>query len=202
MARLSADQWAEIRSQWEASPKQGLAWLVRKEGGPWDVTEEAVRMRRAREGWAKRGALGDLAEKAHLVADGPRLGPGPDPELGVGQLGPSDSGASSGPGEASEGAELGSGDATEKSAVEQRAELIQKHRDEWRASRALLYRSMKIARTSTGFEAAKFAKISAETLALIQAGERKAWGLDAAQADLKQLSDEELERIASGRMPV
>lgn len=198
MARLSADQWAEMRSAWEASPKQGLAWLVRKEGGPFDVTEEAVRQRRAREGWTKRGALGALAEKAHLAADGPRLAP-PDPELGP-QVGDADSGASPAAGEASGAPELGP-DAAEKGAVEQRAELIQKHRDEWKAARAMLYRSMRLGRAATGFEAAKFAKISSETMAIIQAGERKAWGLDAAQADLKALSDEELERIASGRMP-
>lgn len=202
MARLTSDQWAEMRAAWEASPKQGIAWLVRKEGGPFDVTEEAVRQRRAREGWTKRGHLGSVAERAQIAADGPRLAP-PDPELGPPELGPeesADSGASSAGAEPAGGPELAPG-AAEKSAVELRAELLQKHREEWKAARALLYRSMRLGRAATGFEAAKFAKISAETLSLIQHGERKAWGLDAAQADLKQLSDEELERIASGRMP-
>lgn len=200
MARLTSDQWADLRSQWEASPKQGLAWLVRKEGGPWDVTEEAVRMRRKAEGWTKRGALGSVIEKAHLLADAGRAPH--DPELGDTQLGPHDSGASSDGADGSTEAELGSTEKAEKSAVELRAELIERHRTEWRAARSLLYRSMRIGKTATGFDAAKFSKISAETLSIIQAGERKAWGLDAVSTDLKNYSDEDLERIASGRMPV
>jgi hypothetical protein len=188
-----------MRSAWEASPRQGLAWLVTANGGQWDVSEEAVRQRRARENWQKRGTLGSVVEKAMLDAD---RGRAPiDPELGSLELGVGKTGANSASGDPSADPELGSSETTEKSAVELRSELVQQHRNEWRANRALLYRAMRLAKVATGMDAARAAKITAETLALIQAGERKAYGLDAAQADVKSLSDEDLERMAAGRMP-
>ena len=225
MARLSSDQWLDIRTQWEASPTQGLAWLVRANGGPWDVTEEAVRQRRKNEGWTKRGSLGSVVEKAHLAADAaagrnPDHGFGED-ELG-GQVGGPESGGNSGPHDRPGGPELGSSgtgtgagdeaaaggsadaersEKAEKSAVELRAALIERHREEWKHSRARLYAAINEAKKARGFDSAKFAKIISETLTLIQAGERKAWGLDAQNLPLKDMSDEDLERVASGRMP-
>lgn len=60
-------------------------------------------------------------------------------------------------------------------AVEMRAAVLDRHRKEWQAPRQLSYEAIK----ERNFERAKLAKISAETLMLIQSGERKAWGLDA-----------------------
>lgn len=205
MARLTSDQWRDVRSEWEASATQGLAWLVAANGGKWHVTEEAVRLRRKAEGWQKRGTLGSVVEKAQLQADArahlggqvgdedsyPRNGgPGStyDPDLGPA-------------GAAADAAEAARSAGVEQAAVDLRAELIERHRNEWKLARKQLYKASKIADNASGFEAAKFAKINSETLTLIQAGERKAWGLDAVQIDLQNLSDDQLERIASGRMP-
>lgn len=62
-------------------------------------------------------------------------------------------------------------------ATDVRAAILDRHRKEWAAPRALAYKAMK---GEGNFEVAKLAKISAETLTLIQAGECRAYGMDQA----------------------
>lgn len=62
----------------------------------------------------------------------------------------------------------------EEHVVNIRAAVLERHRKEWAAPRKLAYEAIK----SNDFDKAKLAKISAETLTLIQAGEGKAYGLD------------------------
>lgn len=70
MAALSETEWALLRAEWEADPRQGLTWLVSAGGGRWDISEEAVRRKRSREAWAKRGTLPEGGMHAvHLAAD-------------------------------------------------------------------------------------------------------------------------------------
>lgn len=57
-----------------------------------------------------------------------------------------------------------------------RADVTTRHRDEWDEHKTL----MDTAIGTKDFEAAKLAKITAETLKIRQEGERKAWGLDIA----------------------
>ncbi|RQR26930.1 hypothetical protein DIE23_28115 [Burkholderia sp. Bp9143] len=59
-------------------------------------------------------------------------------------------------------------------AVARRAELLNTHRKEWVAVRNLAYASIK----SKDMEQAKHVKVVAESLKIVQDGERKAWGLD------------------------
>mgnify|MGYP002619561445 CR=1 FL=1 len=61
-------------------------------------------------------------------------------------------------------------------AVKLRAEIADRHRKEWQAARKLSYEAIQ----AKDFERAKLAKITSETIKIIQEGERKAWGLDAA----------------------
>ena len=61
-------------------------------------------------------------------------------------------------------------------AVAERAAIISRHRREWSVSRGLVG----VAVGKRDFDRAKLAKITSETLKIIQDGERKAWGLDAA----------------------
>jgi hypothetical protein len=207
MARLTSDQWRDMRLAWESDPRQGIGWLSAANGGPWQVTEEAIRLRRKAEGWTKRGTLGSQVEKAHLAADAGTGSQQPHPEvpdlyeLGDPELGGSNSGPRMGGQEGPTDDELGASERVEKDAVQLRTELLDRHREEWKLARKLLYRAAREALKAKGFETAKFAKITAEALSIVQAGERKAWGLDAAQADLKNLSDDDLQRIAEGRMP-
>lgn len=65
---------------------------------------------------------------------------------------------------------------SEHHAVNQRAMLIDRHRTEWNAPRKLSYEAVK----AGDFDKAKLAKITAETLTLIQGGECRAWGIDTA----------------------
>ncbi len=65
-------------------------------------------------------------------------------------------------------------------------ELRKRHREEWLAPRTLSYQAMKLGqkgRLEEAFTLAKLAKISAETLTLIQAGEGRAHGMKPAEAD-------------------
>lgn len=69
-------------------------------------------------------------------------------------------------------------------AVDVRAQVLDRHRKEWAAPRNIAYQAIKEA-TGPGadvgkaFERAKLAKITSETLTLIQAGECKAFGITA-----------------------
>ncbi len=58
--------------------------------------------------------------------------------------------------------------------------LLERHRREWLAPRAMSSEAVKIRDSDPvkAFERAKLAKITAETLKLVQDGERKAFGLD------------------------
>lgn len=59
-------------------------------------------------------------------------------------------------------------------------ELLDRHKKEWMAPRAIATEAMKIRDTDPAgaFQKAKLAKISAETLELVQRGERRAFGID------------------------
>ena len=66
-------------------------------------------------------------------------------------------------------------------AINVRAAVIDRHRKEWSAPRALAYDAIKKAKSGdveAGYALGKLAKISAETLQIIQVGESRAFGLD------------------------
>ena len=205
MARLTPDQWAEVRSAWETSPTQGLTWLTKAAGGHWDVTEEPIRKRRAVEGWAKPATM-VVVQRAHAAADthstvrmtADRNGPILDANVGDNVGGsetkrPDLKALHCGP-QPSAGAE--------QVAVDLRSELLDRHRKEWGEVRRLFCRSLKEAENARGFEVAKFAKISAETVELIQRGETRAWGLDGLLIDFGRMSEKELEAVVKyGRLP-
>lgn len=66
-------------------------------------------------------------------------------------------------------------------AVDVRAQVLDRHRKEWAAPRKIAYEAVQ----RSDFERAKLAKITAETLTLIQGGECRAYGIshDARAAD-------------------
>lgn len=63
----------------------------------------------------------------------------------------------------------------EEHAVDVRARVLDRHRKEWSAPRSLAYDAM----AKKDFDLAKLAKISSETLTLIQGGECRAYGITA-----------------------
>lgn len=66
-------------------------------------------------------------------------------------------------------------------AVDVRAEVLSRHRKEWSAPRKVAYEALQQAQKGDiagGFERAKLAKITAETLTLVQVGECRAYGIN------------------------
>lgn len=146
---------ATARALWEGDINATFKSVAEEVG----ATARALTRWSQAESWTKR--KGDMSERAHAAAD-----------TYTGKL-----------------AELGSEitieqqkqaeeAAIEETAIQLRAALINKHRKEWDAVRALLYKGMGQAKNSSGFDASKFAKISAETLKIIQESERRSWGID------------------------
>lgn len=140
MARLTVEQWATVRAEYEAGAT--INSLAKKHG----VSHTAIGNKCKAQDWKQ-----DLAEVVRRKTE----------EKLAGAVATSDP--------------LKREAAADAEAT-RRAEVGKRHRDEWSAARALSYGAMK----SKDFEAAKLAKISAETLKIIQEGERKAWGLDPA----------------------
>lgn len=69
-------------------------------------------------------------------------------------------------------------------AADETAALVRRHRQEWVQVAALRQEALAARQENQkeAFDRAKLAKITAEMTAIQQAGERKAWGLDTAQA--------------------
>lgn len=63
--RLTPDQWAAIRLEWEGEPLATFLGLAQKHG----VDVASVSRHAKREGWSKRGQLGDINEAANRRAD-------------------------------------------------------------------------------------------------------------------------------------
>lgn len=75
-------------------------------------------------------------------------------------------------------------------AAKEKAAVIQRHREEWAEHKKHIDEAL----ANGDFEAAKLAKITAETLKIRQEGERKAWGIQevAAQVQVEQKPHAEL----------
>lgn len=78
----------------------------------------------------------------------------------------------------------------EDAAISQRAQILDRHRQELNAPRKLLYEAM----GKRDAELVKLAKYAAETLRIMQDSERKAWGLDPASDDMHQAITVVIER--------
>ncbi|EPD5623964.1 terminase gpP N-terminus-related DNA-binding protein [Klebsiella pneumoniae] len=107
----------------------------------------------AADGWQRIKTTPELSERAHRVAS--RLAEIPEDAK---------------PEERAKSVEA----VTEQQAVDERAELLVRHRREWQVTRALLAEAVR----ERSNDKAKMAKVVAETTAITQKGERLAWGLD------------------------
>jgi hypothetical protein len=74
---------------------------------------------------------------------------------------------------------------TRDEGAERRAQIVDRHRDEWKVVRGLSAEALK----GRDFERAKLAKITAETIKLLQDGERRAWGLDQGEGNTTVVID-------------
>ena len=159
--RLSADEWAAARVAWESDPTMTLGKLAEALG----IAKQSVHYRMKADEkkgnpWEKKQTLSDIAARAQRIADR-QSKISDDSDGGVSQK--KDATADPPP------------MPTADTPVDQRADVIARHRREWSMVKALSGEAIK----SRDFERAKLAKITSETVKIWQDGERKAWGLDA-----------------------
>lgn len=162
MPRLTADQWAAIRIEWEGEPTATFSGLAEKYG----VNKASISRTAWREAWVKRGQLAGINESAQRKAD---------------RLTDADGNATQ--------RECNAVDlATRTESEDLRAEVTARHRREWaelEAFRKTALKAMKDAHEAGDRAAWMVAKLAADTaranisaLDIKQHGERKAWGLD------------------------
>jgi len=143
---------AQAQALWEGMPRETFATVGESLG----IAATTIR------GWASAGKWakipsGKLAQEAQVAADAYTR-----------QL------SSLGPEITTEERDAAASEAGEMTAIQIRAAVLDRHRAEWSAPRKISYEAIK----DRNFEKAKLAKITAETLMLIQTGERKAYGMD------------------------
>jgi len=202
MARLTQDEWVEVRREWESSPRQNLLWLTAEGGGRWNITEEAVRRRRAGEAWQKNGDAAVLAHAARPAVDDlvarrevARAAESPNDEE-TDEIGtepkvgfhPSKVG-----GQTEKKADPTLPDSTDPEAAI-RAEILDIQRREWKTTRALIWGLVQSVRDDKDGKKApledrlKVARVVPWALQFIHDGERRTWGLDADLIDYESLT--------------
>ncbi len=161
MPRLTTDQWAAIRLEWEGEPTATFGQLGEKHG----VDKASISRAAKREGWAKTGQLDGINESAQRKADArcDSEGNATQRKRNAGDL------------------------ATRDESIDVRAEVLERHRKEWaelEGFRKVALATMKKAHDAGDKETWQLAKIAADTakqnlsaLETKQNGERRAWGL-------------------------
>lgn len=167
MPRLTSDQWAAVRLEWEGEPVATYSSLAAK----YNIEVSNISRRCAKEGWVKRGQLASINEAAQRKADA-RCDANGNANASETQR-------------ACGAADL----ATRDESIDLRAEVLERHRREWselEAFRKVALKAMKDAHEAGDREAWSVAKTAADTaksnisaLEIKQQGERRAWGLEA-----------------------
>lgn len=225
MASLTKEQWAKVRTEWQASEKSGFEWLTLKGGGRWDVSHEPIRRRMRREQWRKGG------QNYALLSVGGKILHGDADRVSVARIvaeAKADPGATPfGDGESERGDEIGEPSepvmptrpqrqmaALEVAANDAdlmrdlRNETMDLHRKEWKLGRRLLYGAFEAARAAedlAGLKVAnlkmRIAKTGLESLTMLHTGETRAWGLEADLLDYASMTDAQLLAVSKGRSP-
>jgi len=151
--KISPAEHARFRALWESDPDMTYVDIANISG----LSKQAIGRRAKREKWKKRTTSAAITKVAH---DKATIG---DNEALAGTLVPADSSV---------------GEAIADALADVKAEIIARHRREWNGTRNKIYGALQ----SSDFEKAKLGKITSEALSIIQAGERKAWGLDSDKA--------------------
>lgn len=76
-------------------------------------------------------------------------------------------------------------------AADKRIEVVERHKEEWTRHQALIDRAV----AEENFDLAKLCKITAETIQIRQAGERKAWGLEIAATPYSPVGEVATQRV-------
>ena len=150
------------RALYETTPGMSLPELSKQTG----IKLHTLVSWKREDGWVQRRdliALGTLPEAAQEAAD--RY------QVKIDDLGPEIT---------SEQESRAADEVVIETAVDLRAQVIDRHRKELSVPRTLIAEALSIRKTdhAKAFELAKLAKITSETIKIVQDAERKAWGLD------------------------
>jgi hypothetical protein len=188
MARqpVSAEAWERGRAMWEADDKVSYADVGESLG----ISKQAVAQKAKDQKRQRRMNLPKVVNKAHQAADRATSSSG----LPLANFAPAESGQAPGvdadPLKNSPGSEpaplpidttgMSPEQAAEQLAIQKRAEVLTRHRNELNGVRTLIYSAIREKDHDTGFYMGMRAKILSEALSIVQTAERKAWGLDKA----------------------
>jgi len=139
--------------------------------------------------WEKQQAMADIAARAQRIADRQARTTNAEAPAGKAETDSAVSKKADATPDVSDASPIPDADTP----VNQRAEVIARHRREWAVVRGLSGEAIK----GRDFERAKLAKITSETIKIVQDGERRAWGLDALDPE-KQAPVVVIERNSSG----
>lgn len=151
------EAWQGLRELWEANPSKSFSDIAGIAG----CTKQAVSLRAQREGWTRVTDSAAINRRAVTLADQVTRSVAVQPveDVTVG-LPP-----------ASDFKSLGTAEGM-------RANILKRHRMEWNATRSIIYKAMRESDTN----AARHARVVADALATVQAGERRAWQLDSPES--------------------
>lgn len=157
-----ADRFAAARALYEGTPGMTMLILSQQTG----IGKSTLERRANQEGWKKNYpglSVGEMTAAAQRAAD--------LFNRKVEEFGPECT---------TEDREQAVTEVVHEVAIDIRAEMLDRHRREWAAPRGMSAEAVRMRDTDPdkAFARAKMAKITAETLKIIQDGERKAHGLD------------------------
>ncbi|MGT2509758.1 hypothetical protein [Cupriavidus basilensis] len=173
--RKETQQWVLARARWEAEPQMTFSDVALLLG----ISKQAVAKHAQQFDWRRRLDMPTIAARAHEKADraieqdADRSQP-QAPQV----VAPSPVFAKLSRHEIPADATLEQArKISQDAAIDERVELLTRHRREWGAVRNLAYAAIK----SKDLMEARTAKTVAEAIKTLQDGERKAWGLDSGE---------------------
>lgn len=209
MAQLTAEIWKIIRQEYEYAADEPSMYTAGVRMGAkfgfkppsnGSISKHINKAKLAGNGWERRGSMSGINLAAHRKADALVTSDG--------SLRSEQQQSISEPEKRSEvdkadfsslGKELIKRDESE----DLRAEVIARHRMEWKLVGGLRNESLQHRKIDhkKSLELARLAKLTADTILIQQNGERKSWGLDEYNIDMTKLTDEQLMDIINGKLP-
>ena len=200
MARLTPDLWQSIRNVWEYDPDSPSHEVAAARAGEKfkfkPPSKSNVHAKCAKDKWERRGSFNGINAAAQRKADamvdstGNRIKQNEQNEISRGNQNQVPCPILA--------------QAAREDSENKRAEVVARHRTEWRNVAALRQEALniRVSDPNGAMLKAKFAKVIAEATSIQQTGERKAWGLDILMdpGDLKNMTDEQLLAIINGKV--
>ena len=197
MARISPDHWQAIRNCWECDPDSPSHEVAASRSGDKfqfkPPSKSNVYAKCLKDGWERKGTMNGINITAQRKADalvdsdGNRTKQNDQNESASGK----------------QNQVPALVQASREESEDKRAEVTARHRSEWKNIAAIRNEALAIRNTNPdlAMTKSKLAKINAETTAIQQQGERKAWGLDILvdPGSVKNMTDEQLEAIINGK---